>query len=121
MDTHTSEILRALEESLWRGVTRFDDTLMDQIFAPDMIEFGRSGRIYSRAELLVGSAGQTEINATLPLPDFSVRFLSDDIALVTYTSEIHNGSYVERANRSSIWIQQDAGWRLRFHQGTTKS
>ena len=90
---------------------------MDRIFAPNFIEFGRSGRIYSRAELMMGSAGQTQINATLPLPNFSARFLSDQIAQVTYISEIHHGSDVERANRSSIWGRRGASWYLHFHQG----
>ena len=110
MDTQTLKILEKLEECLWRSETRFDNALMDRIFAPDLIEFGRSGRVYSRADLMIGSDGQVQINATLPLPEFSARFLSNDIAQVTYTSEIHYGSQVERANRSSIWGRQGPSW-----------
>ena len=44
--------LRHLEESLWRRETRFDSRYMEEILAPEFIEFGRSGRKYSRADSL---------------------------------------------------------------------
>ncbi|WP_425071421.1 DUF4440 domain-containing protein [Sagittula sp. S175] len=44
--------LQPLEECLWRPETRFDRALVDRLFAPDLVEFGRSGRVYSRADLL---------------------------------------------------------------------
>jgi len=39
----TLEFLRELEESPWRSETRFDDALMDQVFADDFVEIGQSG------------------------------------------------------------------------------
>jgi hypothetical protein len=36
--------LRKLEETLWLSETRSDNNLMGQTFAPDFLEFGRSGR-----------------------------------------------------------------------------
>jgi hypothetical protein len=44
--------LRMLEELLWRAGTRFDHSHMDSALAPGFIVFGRSGRAYSRAEVL---------------------------------------------------------------------
>ena len=118
MDRKPQDALYQLEESLWRGETRFDDALMDRIFADDFIEFGRSGKTYSRAEMFFGTSGLTEIDATLPLRDFSARFLSDDIAQTTYVSAVRYGDDVEQANRSSIWGRDGDAWKLRFHQGT---
>ena len=40
--------LERLEEDLWREETRFDLKRMNEIIAPDFLEFGRSGRIYRR-------------------------------------------------------------------------
>lgn len=110
--------IRHLEESLWRAETRFDTELMEETFAPDFIEFGRSGRTYSRREMLFDEGEYQEIKATLPLPDFHARHLTDDVVQVTYVSEVDYDGEVLRGNRSSIWSRLDGAWRLRFHQGT---
>jgi len=71
--------VRKLEEDLWRAETRFDNALMEKVFAPDFFEFGQSGRTYARAEMLFEPGTFRTIEATLPLPDFHARHLSDDI------------------------------------------
>ena len=113
--------LRELEESLWRSETRFDDALMDQIFADDFVEIGRSGRVYGRDEMFFGNSEPYDIGATLPLPDFQARWLSYDVALVTYRSEVRDDGDVSFGMRSSIWCRQSGAWTLRFHQGTPSS
>lgn len=118
MDPKTRQTLTKLEESLWRAATRFDDALMDQLFAEDLIEFGRSGRIYTRSALFLGDTPAQDIDATLPLPELQVRHLTSDLAQVTYTSKVRDGANVEWANRSSLWRREGANWRLCFHQGT---
>ena len=117
MKPSTLETLRRLETSLWQAESRFDDARMNQLFAADFVEFGRSGRTYTREEMLLAGKGYSEINATLPLRDFRARLLSDDIAQVMYISEVRYGDQIETANRSSIWSRQDTDWILRFHQG----
>ena len=63
--------LRELEAAMWRSETRGDRSWMDQRLARDSTEFGRSGRRYTRAEVLAVEAG--EIHATLPLRDLQCR------------------------------------------------
>ena len=112
------EKLRELEESMWRTEKRFDRKFMEDVLSPDFFEFGRSGRIYKREETLATVGAQTQdIKARLPLKDFEVHSISDDIVLITYVSIIENDK-VEMANRSSIWLKTSRGWQLRFHQGT---
>lgn len=118
LDKVLFEEIRGLEESLWRADTRFDKALMDATFAPDFFEFGRSGRTYSRAELLFDERECYDIKATLPLPEFHARLISEDVIQTTYISEVVYGGAVERGNRSSIWSRMGNSWRLRFHQGT---
>lgn len=112
------DTIRQLEECLWITETRFDNALMDKLFAADFFEFGRSGRTYARAELLFDPQSAELIDATIPLPEFHARHLSADVVQVTYVSEVRYGEKIERANRSSIWSREGAGWQLRFHQGT---
>ena len=106
--------LHTLELTLWHPSTRYDRALMDATFAPDFHEFGRSGRRYTRAELLQADAH--DIDATLH--DFTEHPLSDTITLCTYISELSTPEGTERANRASIWDRSSGRWQLRFHQGT---
>jgi len=110
------EALRRLEEDLWREATRFDATLMEKVFAPDFVEFGRSGRVYQRADIL--RVPRQRLEARLPLPDFRARLLAQDVAQVTYNSAVTYDGVVEHGRRSSIWTRAEGGWVLRFHQGT---
>ncbi len=91
---------------------------MDRVFADDFCEFGRSGRIYQRQEMILGQRNAEEIDASLPLRDFCVRRLSDAIVQVMYVSEVRYGPQIETANRSSIWKREERGWKLCLHQGT---
>ncbi|MTJ08288.1 DUF4440 domain-containing protein [Anabaena sp. UHCC 0204] len=110
------EILERLEEELWRKETRFNMQRMNELIANDFFEFGRSGKVSQRQDTLA-VAPQT-IDAVFPLPEFHVRLLNENIAQVTYNSEIAYDGIVEYARRSSIWSRTTTGWILRFHQGT---
>lgn len=110
------ETLERLEEELWHEETRFDMQRMNKLIAHDFFEFGRSGRIYSKQDIL--AVARQPIDAILPLPEFYFRLLEENIAQVTYHSAITHNGVVEYARRSSIWSRTTSGWLLRFHQGT---
>ena len=110
------QILVQLEESLWRADTRGDRVMMDCTFAGDIIEFGWSGRIWARDDLLWD--GCPPIDVRLPLPDFNVCLIDGRTALVTYNSIVESREAIQYARRCSIWLFQDDRWKLRFHQGT---
>lgn len=107
--------LRHLEESLWREETRFDRDYMDSILAAEFVEFGRSGRIWTREATL--TTPKQKIGARIPLAKFAVRMISNEVALVTYRSEGLEDD-IEVGNRASIWRRRGDGWKLEFHQGT---
>ena len=101
---------------MWREETRFDPEFQEQRFAPDFFEFGRSGRVYARPQLIL--TGRRPIDAVLPLPNLAIRLLDENTAQVTYNSLVAYGHVVEHGRRSSIWSRTSAGWLMRFHQGT---
>lgn len=109
-------LLQQLEEALWREETRYDAEFLEKVLAADFFEFGRSGRTYTREDIL--SDTSQPIDAVLPLPDFQVRLLTPDVALVTYNSARTFEGVVEYGRRASIWSRTEGGWVLRFHQGT---
>jgi len=108
--------LQRLVEDLWVQDTRFDRSYMEEVFAEEFYEFGRSGRIYSREETL--SHESVAIAASLPLEDFKAQMVSDTVALVTYNSAVTYDGEVEKGRRSSLWVRSGTTWKLRFHQGT---
>ncbi len=112
------DALRRLEETLWRVETRYDRALMERTFAAEFAEIGRSGRRYMRDEMFFDPDPTAEIGATLPLPEYAVTLIAEDVALATYTSEVRHEGAVLRARRSSLWAWRDARWQLCFHQGT---
>ena len=78
------------------------------LIADDFVEFGRSGRAWTREsirELLEGPP-----DPPVPIDRFEVAELGDGVALVTYRAAT--------ANRSSVWVRRNGRWQLRFHQGT---
>jgi hypothetical protein len=110
------DVLEHLEGELWRAETRFDSRRMSEVLAPDFLEFGRSGRVYTREDALAVPRGP--IDAVFPLPEFRARLLHQDVAQVTYNGAVTSGGVVRHARRSSIWSRTPNGWALRFHQGT---
>jgi DNA-binding MarR family transcriptional regulator len=110
-----SEHLRRLEGSLWRRETRFDRDYMERTLAPDFFEFGRSGRIYTREDIIGMRPRMAEVKYALK--DFKLTPLDHEVVLVTYVSEVR-AQELERGNRSSLWRKTPAGWQLSFHQGT---
>lgn len=114
------EVLQTLEESLWREESRFDRAYLETVIADDFFEFGRSGRVYAREEII--SMPNGPINAVLPLADFRIRLLDENVAQVTYNGAVIGANgIVFKSRRSSIWSRTPDGWRMRFHQGTPYS
>ena len=110
-------LLKALKEGLWIVEKRFNMDWMKQVLAPDFVEFGQSSKIYKRQDTFDIPA--QEIKTIIPLPDFKVKLIDDNIAQVTYVSIVEYAEGVNKALRSSIWSRKNGdGWQLRLHQGT---
>lgn len=111
------EELRSLEIELHKDRSR---KRMEALLHPDFVEFGRSGKAYTRDEIL----NEFATDATLPVVQprhFAVALLAEGIALLTYVSAHVNadGTTDRHTLRSSIWVKTELGWRMRFHQGTS--
>jgi hypothetical protein len=73
LSAYKNDQLRRLEESLWHAETRFDRDYMNKVLAPDFLEFGRSGRVHRREDILedILDVPAQPIHATLPLAKFA--------------------------------------------------
>ena len=111
--------LRTLEVELHQPAARSDAGRLDALLHPDFLEFGRSGRSYTKADILDHLLA-APTHATVVSNNFALRQLGPDVALLTYRAA-HRGAdgVLERHTlRSSIWQRGSAGWQMSFHQGT---
>jgi hypothetical protein len=111
--------LRKLEESLLDTAVRRDRKKMRSMLAENFLEFGSSGRVWTRKSIIELLSQET---AFVPpaIEDFNCAFLTDDVTLVTYRTvrtDPESGE-VLASLRSSIWTNESGAWRMRFHQGT---
>lgn len=109
--------LRQCEEALLEEGIRRDRAQVSALLSEDFVEFGASGRKWTRDEILVLLENEYYKQATIV--DFRCTLLAENVALVTYLAE-WNGipEGIGSSLRSSVWIKQNDVWRLRFHQGT---
>ncbi len=115
----TAARLRALEESLLDAAVRRDRKKRRSMLAENFLEFGSSGRTWTRNSIIELLSRETTFIAPA-IEDFRCDFLSDDVALVTYRTirADADSSEVLASLRSSIWTKKSGAWRMRFHQGT---
>ncbi len=107
--------LERLEQELADAGTRKSIKRLARLLADDFEEVGKSGRIFTKKDLL--SMLTTEKYQKIVLNDFRFRPLSETSILVKYQSHCEGLS----AYRSSIWIKESNEWRLLYHQGTLQN
>jgi hypothetical protein len=88
---------------------------VDQLLSDTFVEFGSSGRVYDKTDVV--SALRSESSIAYTVSDFAVRLLAPRVALATYRA-VRHVEPPQHTLRSSIWMESVAGWRLVFHQGT---
>jgi hypothetical protein len=101
------ELIRSLEVTLHQPAVR------------NFLEVGRSGRTYNKVEMLAHLELESLTTAVWS-QDFHLTMPAFSVALLTYKSAHVNaqGELSHHALRSSLWQLAEAGWQLRFHQGT---
>lgn len=111
--------LRALEVELHHPGVRCGRERLLQLLHPEFHEVGRSGRAYDRETVIRYLLEQTS-QPVVASDDFALAELAPRVALLTYHSaHVDPGQGRVRCTlRSSLWVRTDAGWLLRYHQGT---
>lgn len=113
---NTGPYLAHLEEGMWRDI-RFDRDWMDRMLHPEFTEVGMSGNTYTRKETIEASPPK-QFEAHLPLEDYRLELIDEDVAMARYISHATTNGIERHAHRTSLWVNTNEGWRLRFHQGT---
>jgi hypothetical protein len=110
--------LRHLEERLAQPQVRRSPEDLSQLLAEDFREFGSSGRVFNKQQII--QALQEQRPCRLSLEDFQAVTLAPDVVLLTYRGccQFQGSDTVLRSLRSSIWRKQNGSWQVVFHQGT---
>lgn len=113
--------LRRLEESLLDPAIRRDGERLRTILTEDFLEFGSSGRVWTRMSIIELLASEKNFRPPV-IEDFQCSMLTDKVALVTYRTQRSDGRSGEQLEslRCSIWTRHEGEWRMRFHQGTRR-
>lgn len=105
-------VLLALETRLLATAVRKQPTTAGALLAEEFREFGKSGRVYGKQQILELLAQEPE--KAIHIEDFEVTLLGETSALTTYRSV----SKEKQARRSSVWVWREGSWLMIFHQGT---
>ena len=110
-DPDLDEVVR-LERQLLDPSVRADRDRVAALLHPEWMEYGASGRIWTRDSVIDALAADPAVSGTAT--DFSPVRLADDVVLLTFRIV----GEVDRL-RSSVWVRDShSGWLQRFHQGT---
>lgn len=110
--------LRTLEEELLQPDVRKAATRLDALLAEGFIEFGSSGRVFNKQEII--DTLRSESPVRLSLTDFKALPLAPGVVLTTYRALRYSalGEQPIYSLRSSVWRLLDGRWQMVFHQGT---
>ena len=109
--------LRDLETRLLQQDVRLNESALTALLAEDFVEFGASGRVWTRSEVISGLLNESFV--TRSIHDFELRSLATDTVLATYRCACSSADGIESMSlRSSVWRKHSDGWQMEFHQGT---
>jgi hypothetical protein len=119
MRTDLHDKLLAIETRLLQPKVRRSRDAVSEVLADDFVEFGSSGRIYSKQQVL--DALRFEASRTRTLQDYRIVELVPGVCLATYRVVLEDPAGPDTYTlRSSIWKLADGHWRLLFHQATAQ-
>jgi ribonuclease HI len=115
MESDAAIVMR-LEQELLEPATRADVARVSALLADDFREVGVSGLAFGKAEALRWLP--SESGKVFTVSSMQAAALSEGVILLTYQAEKMHGGQTTRSLRSSVWVKNQSGWQMRYHQGT---
>jgi hypothetical protein len=115
------EILVNHETELQKFEVRSNASKISKFLGPNFYEFGASGKILSREDVLIRLPFEDD-KTKIESSNFKITMLSPDTALLTYIAKkINPDKSSLQYLRSSLWKNNSGTWQIEFHQGTIKN
>jgi ribonuclease HI len=119
VDETATETLRGLELALARRDEAAIPGGYEAVLHDSVVEFGSSGRVWTRDEILEALAEGPPTDA-VSIEDFDAHVVRPGVYLVMFETVGTDPStgLTTRQRRSSLWMREGDGFVLRFHQST---
>lgn len=112
-----ADVMHSLEISFFDNNIRHSQKKLDELIANDFMEYGRSGKIYYKNDII-----PFLLNSEAPavqIENLELKQLSKEIILLNYRSiRTRETGENDITLRSSIWRKFGTTWKIFFHQGT---
>ena len=104
------------ELALLSPAVRRAPSRLAELLDPDFREIGASGRLWTRAEVMVALSKEPSADgeAAIEASEIAADVVGTDLILITYVTDRAG----QRARRSSLWRRSTGRWRVLHHQGT---
>jgi hypothetical protein len=109
-------VVETLERRLLNPRIRSSGTELDELVADDFVEFGRSGRVWTKSTIIESLLQAPSVE--IEIDSVQCRHICDSVVLLTYRSRRVGEDHSADTLRSSIWQRRDDVWQIIFHQGT---
>lgn len=122
MDNHLAKQIKDLEILLLQPEIRRSEEKLNTLLAPDFIEFGMFGKVYSQRsviEALVTSGDEKKFQK-YSAANFKAKEIAPDTIMLTYNASVEflKTNELIQTLRCSIWQKHNDNWQMIFHQGT---
>ncbi|MCT4633684.1 MAG: DUF4440 domain-containing protein [Firmicutes bacterium] len=112
-----SKTIYNLEKQLLQPEIRSNRTELDYLISNDFIEYGASGRIYNKKDI-INQLIESDKESFF-IYDFTIRMLGEEYVQSMYRIKMAGKDGEFRYSlRSSIWENKKNRWQIVFHQGT---
>ncbi len=112
MSDSLKETIFEFETALLDPTVRAAKDKLQEFISDEFIEFGSSGKVYTRNDILDLLPLEDPID--VQVEEFTITELSTGVVLAKYRSKTD----AQVTLRSSIWKLYDGQWKMMFHQGT---
>ncbi len=114
------DLIRSLEERLHDPAVRSASGVVAGLLTNDFLEFGRSGGVYGKEEVVRSLAAERGSKPSeLTAYGYELRTLAAGVLLLTYRTIRRREDLPElHTLRSSVWKLIAGRWQMAFHQGT---
>jgi len=113
----TKDLIYKLELSLLTPEVRASVEKLNELIADDFIEYGSSGLIYNKAEIL--DRLPKGPSPTYNLYDFEFVKLSESMVQTRFKADRVNLDGTKLSSlHTSLWRNTNNNWQMFFHQGT---
>lgn len=112
-----SKTIYNLEKQLLQPEIRSNRTELDYLISNDFIEYGASGRIYNKKDI-INQLVESDKESFF-IYDFTIRMLGEEYVQSMYRIKmVASDGEFRYSLRSSIWENKKNRWQIVFHQGT---